>query len=122
MGDKGTGGELKSEFEGIAARLQAKTLSIAGDAVVLVGDQITDFAELADGVALALSGDDRVAAHMKAQLALTVFSDEARAYLAGVEFRKALSQAILEIVGSLVSQGAKLAGEALAGALVSSLD
>ena len=122
MGDKGTSGELKSEFEGIASRLSTKTLSIGGDAIELAGEQLIDFAELTNDVALALSGNKRVELHVKAQFALKVFSVEARAYLAGVEFRNALAQAILEIVGALVSTAAKLAGEALAGALTGSID
>ena len=118
MSDKGTTGALESEFENLGARLKDKVLARAEGVIEFTGDQLVDLAELTDDIAAAIGGDERAQAHVEAQLALTKFSVEARAYLEAVAFRQALADAILEIVGGIVKVGAKLAGEALAAALL----
>lgn len=113
---------LSSEFENLGERLKGKVLSRAEGLIDFTEEQLLDLTALTDDVALAIAGDDRAQAHVEAQLRLKKFRGKARAYLEVVAFRKELAAAILEIVGGLVSVGAKLVGEALAGALVGAAD
>jgi len=121
VGDKGTVGDMRSEFENLGERLKVKVLARAEGVIEFTEAQLLDVAELADDVALSLAGDERAMQHLKAQLALKKFSVAARAYLEGAAFRTMLAESIMEIVAGLVSVGAKVAGEALAGMLSGAL-
>ncbi len=121
MGDKGTGGDMASEFEGLGDKILARTLELGEGLIDLTEGQLKDLGAITDTAGKAIAGDERLQKHLIAQLSLRKFSSEARAYLEIVAFREAVAQAILDVVGALVSQGAKLAGEALAGALTGAL-
>lgn len=122
MADKGTTGDLASEFENLGQKILNRTMVLGDGLIELTAEQLVDLAEMTEDIALAIAGDKRAELHVKAQLSLKKFSIEARAWLEMDTFRKAVADAILEVVGALVSQGAKLVGEALASALTGALD
>ena len=113
--------ELKGEFENLGLRILSRTMVLGEGLIDLTADQLVDLGEMTEDIALAIAGDKRVELHVKAQLSLKKFTAEARAWLEVDQFRKAVADAILEIVGALVSTGAKRVGEALAGALTGAL-
>jgi len=121
VGDKGTTGDLRSEFENLGQKILNRTMVLGDGLIDLTAEQLVDLAEMTEDIALAIAGDKRVELHVKAQLSLKKFSTEARAWLETDTFRKAVADAILEVVGTLVSQGAKLVGKALASALTGAL-
>lgn len=121
MADKGTTGNLEDMAEAAVGRLgeklKARTIELAGDAVTLAGEQVVDLLELSGTAVRALMGDERAAAHTKAQLALQSFSGQARAYLELVEFREAFKNALIEVAKEIVFEGGPVVLSMLLGSL-----
>lgn len=121
MADMDTPEDLASFSEekakALGAKLKDLTIELAGDAVELTAEQAIDLLALSEGAVKAIAGDDRLAAHLKAQLSLQRFSAEARAYLEAAEFRKAFADAIVEVAKEIVVEGAPIVVKLLVGAL-----
>ena len=98
-------------------KIKDRARANGADPVALAEDQLVHLASLSDGLAGALGGDERLQAHLSAQLAQAAFSAKAEAYLEAVAWRKAIQEVLTEIA----VQAGKAAIAAAASGLASSL-
>lgn len=113
MGDKTTfsaGRQFPNERE-VAVKLKERIAINGVDVTTFTQDQVVAINTFAEDLALSLGGDERIRAHVEAQLKLATFSAEVQAFLKEAAFLNAVIETagwIVETVGeAAVSIGAK---------------